>query len=315
MMDFGNCGELCRKAARCSSVGIFAAIGRSYTSFEKTASCCSPFGQLLHSGSGRDTAPGADGRCCAAREDSVLVPAETADIQQTSSNMTLSMALSRMAVALKACTCFGCRPKQTESATSCCKELLLGQALQDGVCLEKWALRGPCRVYRQAPWKLLHSHGCCFSHAQKFTPLVEKCKTLNRAIRIGTNHGSLSARILSYYGDTPRGMVRFASFPTCSIAGRHWRKQGPVRLVLKPMPACMAGISHPVEPAAVPYGCWHMVQRPAIEEADPSCPMCLLLFPHCWILPNQWSLPCRWSRHSNLQRCAVMSTSTTSCSP
>lgn len=37
-----------------------------------------------------------------------------------------------------------------------------------------------------------------------FAPLVEKCKSLNRAMRIGTNHGSLSARILSYYGDTPR---------------------------------------------------------------------------------------------------------------
>jgi len=43
-----------------------------------------------------------------------------------------------------------------------------------------------------------------------FTPLVEKCKELNRAIRIGTNHGSLSARILSYYGDTPAGMVESA---------------------------------------------------------------------------------------------------------
>ena len=37
-----------------------------------------------------------------------------------------------------------------------------------------------------------------------FTPLVLKCKELGRCIRIGTNHGSLSARILSYYGDTPR---------------------------------------------------------------------------------------------------------------
>lgn len=43
-----------------------------------------------------------------------------------------------------------------------------------------------------------------------FTPLVEKCKKLNRAMRIGTNHGSLSARILSYYGDTPAGMVESA---------------------------------------------------------------------------------------------------------
>lgn len=43
-----------------------------------------------------------------------------------------------------------------------------------------------------------------------FTPLVEKCKSLNRAMRIGTNHGSLSSRVLSYYGDTPRGMVESA---------------------------------------------------------------------------------------------------------
>lgn len=43
-----------------------------------------------------------------------------------------------------------------------------------------------------------------------FAPLVEKCKSLNRAMRIGTNHGSLSARILSFYGDTPRGMVESA---------------------------------------------------------------------------------------------------------
>ncbi|MDE3055942.1 MAG: (E)-4-hydroxy-3-methylbut-2-enyl-diphosphate synthase [Verrucomicrobiota bacterium] len=41
-------------------------------------------------------------------------------------------------------------------------------------------------------------------------PLVEKCKRLRRAIRIGTNHGSLSDRILSRYGDTPRGMVESA---------------------------------------------------------------------------------------------------------
>eukprot|EP00887_Chlorella_sp_A99_P004201 scaffold15.g4201.t1 len=48
------------------------------------------------------------------------------------------------------------------------------------------------------------------SFREVFTPLVEKCKSLNRAMRIGTNHGSLSARILSYYGDTPRGMVESA---------------------------------------------------------------------------------------------------------
>jgi (E)-4-hydroxy-3-methylbut-2-enyl-diphosphate synthase len=43
-----------------------------------------------------------------------------------------------------------------------------------------------------------------------FTPLVLKCKERNVAMRIGTNHGSLSARTLSYYGDTPAGMVESA---------------------------------------------------------------------------------------------------------
>ena len=43
-----------------------------------------------------------------------------------------------------------------------------------------------------------------------FTPLVLKCKRLGRAMRIGTNHGSLSDRILSRYGDTPMGMVESA---------------------------------------------------------------------------------------------------------
>lgn len=45
---------------------------------------------------------------------------------------------------------------------------------------------------------------------EKFTPLVEKCKRLKRAIRIGTNHGSLSDRIMNRYGDTPQGMVESA---------------------------------------------------------------------------------------------------------
>lgn len=48
-------------------------------------------------------------------------------------------------------------------------------------------------------------------HIEKvFVPLVEKCKKYGRAIRIGTNHGSLSDRIMSYYGDSPRGMVESA---------------------------------------------------------------------------------------------------------
>lgn len=41
-------------------------------------------------------------------------------------------------------------------------------------------------------------------------PLVRKCKDLDRCMRIGTNHGSLSSRVLSFYGDTPRGMVESA---------------------------------------------------------------------------------------------------------
>src|SRR3984885_7271533 len=45
---------------------------------------------------------------------------------------------------------------------------------------------------------------------EKFTPLVKKCKAFKRSIRIGTNHGSLSDRIMNRYGDTPRGMVESA---------------------------------------------------------------------------------------------------------
>lgn len=41
----------------------------------------------------------------------------------------------------------------------------------------------------------------------KFIPLIRICKEHNTALRIGTNHGSLSDRIMSRYGDTPRGMV------------------------------------------------------------------------------------------------------------
>lgn len=45
---------------------------------------------------------------------------------------------------------------------------------------------------------------------QRFTPLVKICKTYGTAMRIGTNHGSLSDRIMSRYGDTPMGMVESA---------------------------------------------------------------------------------------------------------
>ncbi len=45
---------------------------------------------------------------------------------------------------------------------------------------------------------------------QRFTPLVRICKEHGTAMRIGTNHGSLSDRIMSRYGDTPMGMVESA---------------------------------------------------------------------------------------------------------
>ncbi len=46
--------------------------------------------------------------------------------------------------------------------------------------------------------------------AERFRPLVRRLRELGRALRIGTNHGSLSDRILNRYGDTPEGMVESA---------------------------------------------------------------------------------------------------------
>lgn len=46
--------------------------------------------------------------------------------------------------------------------------------------------------------------------AERFTPLIDKCKRLGRVMRIGSNHGSLSKRVLSRHGDTPLGMVEAA---------------------------------------------------------------------------------------------------------
>ncbi len=45
---------------------------------------------------------------------------------------------------------------------------------------------------------------------ESFSPLVKRSKELGRAMRIGTNHGSLSDRIMNRYGDTPLGMVESA---------------------------------------------------------------------------------------------------------
>jgi (E)-4-hydroxy-3-methylbut-2-enyl-diphosphate synthase len=55
---------------------------------------------------------------------------------------------------------------------------------------------------------------------EKFTPLALLCKAHGTAMRIGTNHGSLSDRILSRYGDTPEGMVESA-FEFIRICEKH----------------------------------------------------------------------------------------------
>ena len=55
---------------------------------------------------------------------------------------------------------------------------------------------------------------------EKFTPLVLECLRLKRALRIGTNHGSLSDRIMNRFGDTPLGMVESA-LEFARIARKH----------------------------------------------------------------------------------------------
>ena len=55
---------------------------------------------------------------------------------------------------------------------------------------------------------------------ERFTPLVKICKELGRAMRIGTNHGSLSDRVMNRYGDTPLGMVESA-LEFARIARKH----------------------------------------------------------------------------------------------
>ncbi len=58
---------------------------------------------------------------------------------------------------------------------------------------------------------------------ERFTPLVRICKENGTAMRIGTNHGSLSDRILNRYGDTPLGMVESAMefLRICEDEGYH----------------------------------------------------------------------------------------------
>ncbi len=56
--------------------------------------------------------------------------------------------------------------------------------------------------------------------AQRFGPLVDACKSRGVAMRIGTNHGSLSDRIMNRFGDTPKGMVESA-IEFAGICRRH----------------------------------------------------------------------------------------------
>ncbi len=58
---------------------------------------------------------------------------------------------------------------------------------------------------------------------EAFSPLVLRAKTLGRSLRIGTNHGSLSDRIMNRFGDTPNGMVE-AALEFVRIAESHGYK-------------------------------------------------------------------------------------------
>lgn len=70
-------------------------------------------------------------------------------------------------------------------------------------------------VDKRASFKVLEYDDASYAEElvkieEKFVPLIEKCKRLKRAMRIGTNHGSLSDRIMNRYGDTPHGMLESA---------------------------------------------------------------------------------------------------------
>src|ERR1700749_3973921 len=66
------------------------------------------------------------------------------------------------------------------------------------------------KKFDQLDYTDLQSQGELERIYQKFAPLVKICKEYGTAKRIGTNHGSLSDRIMSRYGDTPQGMVESA---------------------------------------------------------------------------------------------------------
>jgi (E)-4-hydroxy-3-methylbut-2-enyl-diphosphate synthase len=70
-------------------------------------------------------------------------------------------------------------------------------------------------VDRRASFKIIEYDDATYAFElekieEGFAPLVQLCKRLKKAMRIGTNHGSLSDRIMNRYGDNPRGMVESA---------------------------------------------------------------------------------------------------------
>lgn len=70
-------------------------------------------------------------------------------------------------------------------------------------------------VDRRAVFKVIEYDEAAYARElekieEGFSPLVLKCKRLKKAMRIGTNHGSLSDRIMNRFGDSPRGMVESA---------------------------------------------------------------------------------------------------------
>lgn len=66
------------------------------------------------------------------------------------------------------------------------------------------------RVFKQVDYTPQQYHDELERIAERLQPLLRVCKAYGTAIRIGTNHGSLSDRIVSRYGDTPEGMAKSA---------------------------------------------------------------------------------------------------------
>lgn len=70
-------------------------------------------------------------------------------------------------------------------------------------------------VDKRASFKIIEYDDAAYARElikieEGFAPLIEKCKRLKKAMRIGANHGSLSDRIMNRFGDSPRGMVESA---------------------------------------------------------------------------------------------------------